>query len=309
MDSQLQRIMYEAENKLQWIARPGKGYDLTFEEFMSSTKKASWLAAAFAFCYERPASSTGTDEEQAALKKERGDNGTFWYNYLSTLSSDVTSTNTLKISDFKIDKCLVNQISVSFLTNLPITGTASLLKDSTEVASLDLAINGKYGIIAFNNLIPNTTYEIQLSVRDINNNENIVTRVLSFTTLQDYPNEPKKVELRAINKASDCFTLTVNKPDYLGYWGSNSGYDIVLIIDGKIKKTISIDNANQDIVWETFSIKDKFDYTYKIGDNLQIGVRAWVKDSSSIKIYQSTPAKSSSSICLLSKNISLYLHK
>ena len=95
IDSQLQRICWEVENKEQWQKRESKGYDLTFNDFIKSTEDVYWLAGAFAFCYERPGSSTGTPEEQNNLKIERGNNAVYWYNYLSTLNLEVTDAQAL----------------------------------------------------------------------------------------------------------------------------------------------------------------------------------------------------------------------
>lgn len=86
IDSQLQRICWEVDNDEQWQVRESKGYNITFKEFITSTSEAYWLAGAFAFCYERPASSTGTEEQQNNLKAERGNNAKYWYNYLKNFN-------------------------------------------------------------------------------------------------------------------------------------------------------------------------------------------------------------------------------
>ena len=94
IDSQLQRICWEVENNEQWQKRESKGYDITFKEFIISTKDVYWLAGAFAFCYEKPGSSTGTEEQQSNLKIERGNNATYWYEYLSAFNFEVTEEPT-----------------------------------------------------------------------------------------------------------------------------------------------------------------------------------------------------------------------
>jgi surface antigen len=309
IDSQLQRIDYEAEQRLQWISRPSKGYDLTFNEFISSTRNAAWLAAAFAFCYERPARSTGTEAEQNALRAERGANGDFWYNYLSTLSLDVSSTR-LKISNFKVDECLATQVSVSFLANSTTTIECSLLKNGSQMDSKNLSVKMGYNAVTFKNLVPNTEYIIQLKALDAD--DEILNRELSFTTPQDYPQAPKKVELLATDKIlskDSFFTLNIAKPNKVGYWKANSGYDIILFINNKSMKTITVNSAGQDLSWQNFSIEDKFDYQCKTGDLVQVGARVWVKDSSNRKLYDSVVSKRSKSICLLNKPIRLYLSK
>ena len=88
IDSQLSRICWEVENNEQWIVNSSKGYNITFSDFITSTESAYWLAGAFAFCYERPGSSTGTEAEQNNLKIERGNNAKYWYNYLNNFNFD-----------------------------------------------------------------------------------------------------------------------------------------------------------------------------------------------------------------------------
>lgn len=91
IDSQLYRICWEVSNNEQWIVNTSKGYDITFKEFIVSNEDTYWLAGAFAFCYERPGSSTGTAEQQANLKIERGNNAKYWYDYLSNFNFEVES--------------------------------------------------------------------------------------------------------------------------------------------------------------------------------------------------------------------------
>ena len=52
IDGQLERIIYEKDNKLQYSK---KHYPYTFKEFATSTDSAYTLASAFAFEYERSA--------------------------------------------------------------------------------------------------------------------------------------------------------------------------------------------------------------------------------------------------------------
>ena len=308
MDSQLQRIEYEVENKVQWQARPSKGYDLTFSEFISSTQDAAWLAAAFAFCYERPARSSGTAAEQDALRKERGANGDFWYSYLSTLPITVSTGTKLKINNFRVDSYSATQVSASFLLDRDADVKCSIVQKGSTVDSLLFSVKNVYKKFAFKNLTPNTEYTLRLEVAI--NDEESITREISFKTKQDIPNGVKNIKLTAIdaNKLStdSLFVLNINKPDYLGYWKSDSGYDICLVINNKIVNTLSIDNAEQDIHWKNFSIIDKFNYECTLGDNIQIGVRSWVKALNNEKLY-SDNLICSEPICLLNKPISVYL--
>ena len=93
IDSQLQRICWEVETNEQWQVRESKGYDITFKEFITSTEAVYWLAGAFAFCYERPGSSTGTQEQQDNLKIERGNNAKYWYDYLKNFNFEAVDDN------------------------------------------------------------------------------------------------------------------------------------------------------------------------------------------------------------------------
>ena len=72
IDSQLKRIIYEVENKVQWYGT--SQYPMTFSEFATSTNTAYNLACAFLYNYERPASPS---------PKTRGDQATYWYNTLA----------------------------------------------------------------------------------------------------------------------------------------------------------------------------------------------------------------------------------
>lgn len=72
LDSALKRIEYELANGLQWIRTDA--YDLSFQQFKTSTATIEWLAMAFLHNYERPASLDQPWRATQAVK---------WYNYLS----------------------------------------------------------------------------------------------------------------------------------------------------------------------------------------------------------------------------------
>jgi hypothetical protein len=139
-----------------------------------------------------------------------------------------------------------------------------------------------------------------------------IIRELSFTTPQDYPKNIKNIELDMLtNKAhwlDNLFTLNITKPDELGYWKNNSGYDISLVINNKTEKTVSVANANQDISWKKFSIKEAFKYEQKLNDIIQISVKVWVKNAKGQKLYAGA-AVCSKPLCLLNKSVSLYINK
>lgn len=74
IDANLQRILYEVENRLQWIATAA--HDMTFQEFTQSTAAVETLAKAFLLNYERPGDQSGSVQEY------RADLARYWYDYL-----------------------------------------------------------------------------------------------------------------------------------------------------------------------------------------------------------------------------------
>mgnify|MGYP004535188079 FL=1 len=69
---EMERIIYELENHLQWIST--SLYPMTFREFSQSEKPPAYLAQAFLFNYERP-----TVKPQPARSKQ----AEYWYEYLA----------------------------------------------------------------------------------------------------------------------------------------------------------------------------------------------------------------------------------
>ena len=309
IDSQLQRIDYEVKQGYQWQSRASKGYSLTFDEFISSTRDAYWLAAAFAFCYERPASSSGSTTQQNALRAERGANGEYWYNYLSSLSIEVDD-NTPKISSFRVDKCMTTEATVSFLASNCKTAKYSVLKGSTTIKNQTISLKDSYKVINLKNLEPNTKYTVKVEAQ--NKDGDVVLRELLFTTESDCPSSAKKIEF-SLDKSNSFinsqFTLKITKPDYIGYKVVSSGYDIQLIVNNSVVKTIIESNAAKDVHLSNFTLKDKFNYTARLGDSIQIGVRVWTKDSSGTKVYDAQNAKTSNPIYLCNNSIKVYINK
>lgn len=116
IDSQLYRICWEVANNEQWIPRADKGYNITFSNFTKSNDDPYWLAGAWAFCYERPGSSTGTITEQNNLKIERGNNAIYWYNYLNnfdfdTIKSEPVIAETIRQPNIKIDNMIKDKLN------------------------------------------------------------------------------------------------------------------------------------------------------------------------------------------------------
>ena len=82
MDNNLNRIMYELQNGIQYYATAD--YPESFMEFSRSTKTPYYLACAFAWNYERSyVVIWGTEEEKEALRQRRGGAANYWYEYLT----------------------------------------------------------------------------------------------------------------------------------------------------------------------------------------------------------------------------------
>lgn len=71
MNSALLRINWELENNQQWIAT--SAYPLSFKDFLTSTAEPEYLAYAFLYNYERPASLDQPNRKTQARK---------WYEFL-----------------------------------------------------------------------------------------------------------------------------------------------------------------------------------------------------------------------------------
>lgn len=312
MDSQLQRIDWEAKNKAQWIAKPSKGYDLTFDDFIISKKDAYWLAGAFAFCYERPKASTGSEEAQNKLRKDRGDNANYWYSYLKSLAPIASEDTKPQVDGFRLDKCSATSIAASCITRNIESCHYTLSTGSKNIVSRTLK-NSPDEIKIFtidSNIEPNTDYKLTLELND-RGSENNIKKELSFTTPQDYPDSVKAIKLEPVGKKGKdgIFKLSVTKPSYLGYWSKNkSGYDIQLIINNNCVKTNTIDGI-ANIASKKFIIKDEFGYECKVGDLFQIGIHVWVTDNKGNKIYDNKKASTSEPIYLLNRSTKAYIKR
>ena len=76
MDSNLARIIYEVENKLQWYGT-GNYSGMSFEEFATSSESVAFLAVGFLLCYERPA------DQSESVQNYRSSLAEAWYTYLT----------------------------------------------------------------------------------------------------------------------------------------------------------------------------------------------------------------------------------
>lgn len=74
MDANIERIIFEVNNNLQWIAT--NGYSLSFKEFSTSTESVGYLAKAFLLCYERPA------DQSESVQNYRSELAGNWYQFL-----------------------------------------------------------------------------------------------------------------------------------------------------------------------------------------------------------------------------------
>ena len=337
IESQLERIAWEARNNKQWNQSyadynyKGETFEgLTFAEFVTSKKDAGWLAAAFAFCYERPGSadnvpkrdSTGkiiktVAEERYELATTRDSYATYWYNYLNTLSIIGFEDDSLKVSNFKIDFKKPLKMQFSMLIQNATSGTYTLKRGSTKIRQ-NVSLTGlKDGLktveIESDVLKPNAKYTLELSIKG-KSDEDIYKKQLNFDIPQEYPEQVSKVTLKYENtsKVPDgSFTLSISKPNSLGYWGNTAhksgGYEICLFVNGfKAGNKVDITTGIQNFV-ETFTLKDYFSYQPKIGDTVQVGVRTYI-NTDNTPIYDSDKYKTSEAILLLKTPIQTFLN-
>lgn len=82
MDSNLARIIYEVENKIQWYGT-GVYSGMSFEDFTKSTESVSYLATAFLLCYERPA------DQSSGVQTFRSQLANSWYEYLGGIPTTI----------------------------------------------------------------------------------------------------------------------------------------------------------------------------------------------------------------------------
>lgn len=78
IDAQLERIIYEKDNNVQYIQTDT--YPLSFDEFATSVLSPEYLAWTFLLNYERPAEQSQPDRATQAR---------YWYDYLSNIDSSI----------------------------------------------------------------------------------------------------------------------------------------------------------------------------------------------------------------------------
>lgn len=79
--AQIARIQYEVDNGLQWISTDA--YPMTFEAFTTSTQTPEYLAQAFLYNYERPASLDQPNRSTQARA---------WYDFI--VAEEITGSGT-----------------------------------------------------------------------------------------------------------------------------------------------------------------------------------------------------------------------
>lgn len=305
----------------------------TLNEFATSTKSPRDLACAFLYNYECPGSicwgassySAGAkktvaqrEETRARTRQERGDAAEKWYKFLApNLLDDVYEAPEEKavLENLKIDRHTPTSIKASFIAknskSCYYTILANTKSESKKQSTSIEHVNDFLNIATFehNGLKPNSEYTLLAEL--VANDDSILTAQRTFTTPQDYPSSIKSIELTCDDKLKSVnskFTLKVTKPEYIGYWEANSGYDLQLVINGKVVKTETVYEIKD--ISESFTIKEKFNYNCKTGDTIQIGVMTWTKDDNGKSLYNnnSKTAKTSKPICLLNKPVLAYLN-
>jgi surface antigen len=310
MDSQLQRIEWEAKNKKQWgIARYNKNYSyngekfygLSFSDFITSTKDAGWLAAAFAFCYEKPGSSSESAKSKLALCIARDLYATYWYDFLKDLPS-ITVDKKLQVDPFYISQSTSTTAKVCGIVRNAKRASYTLNKGTAKAVK----INGSLATISLSGLVPNKKYTLTVDI--IGNDNEKISKQVSFTTPQDLPESVSKIAIYPVDSKMphNTFQLTTSprNPDF-GYWKNNGyGYIVQLIINGKVKREKIVNSLQTN-----FSISDYFGYTdVKLGDTVQIGIRTWILYEGK-RLYDTDFAKCSNPVCMLSKQVTAYLTK
>lgn len=316
IDTQLDRIIYEKDNGLQYIK---KHYKYTFNEFAISMDDPYTLACAWAFDYERPRDSfKGTAAQKEALRKKRGTAAEKWYAFLSPYSPGIQCTERFIADNFKISEATPTTAMASFIVRNgkeysyflykgteKIDEKKSISVESDEPELMIVKIECK-------KLIPNTSYKLLLEVTSAIGGDTKELEV-KFKTPQDYPDSIEEITLtpnltNGYKDFNNTFCLNIKKPKELGYWKKNlKGYNISLIINGRTRKFKTI-NSVSNMSLKSFDISKEFDYNCKADDTVQIGVRTWVTDNNGKRVYDSPSATTSKPICFLNKPVSAFLN-
>ena len=314
MDTQLERIHLESTINGGWaLASYNRGYTfrgesfdkITFKEFITSTKDPGWLAAAFAFCYEKPASSVPSKGKRDDLCAIRASQAEAWYSFLSGLPSIATTvvSEGLYLDNFKLDSCDSTSAYMSFIAKKADTITYTLKQNNKTKTTKEVDISGIFTSFNLNNLIPNTEYDIILTANSGNDSK---SKNVSFTTAQDLPKSISSISIMPVDEKLpyNNFKLSVYPNNInFGYWASNGyGYTVQLIVNGQVIKEKDVKTLPN-----TVNIASYFGYKPKITDIIQIGIRTWSKYNSS-KLFDSDYAIASNAVCLLKNEIIAYIN-
>ena len=279
-------------------------FDMTFREYIHSTKSPEELAEIFYTNYERPGR-----KDPSLLTRQQ--NAREWYDFLLPYAPDVvpedsqmpTAKPAFKISAFKIDKVTTSSAEFSFIACKAIKGSYTL--DTNNPINLkEEEIKEGLNTFTVNNLKPNSKYKVKLEIDG--EGDNNFSETLDFEIPQAYPESVRKITL------SQDLKVEIIKPNNFGYWEKNSkGYDIQLIVNGKCIDTVVETSIEGSLKGKSYNFTKYTDK--KIDDVIQVGVTVWVKDDSGNKIcdtdrYQSPMPKTSNTICLLSKPVKAYLN-
>ena len=313
IDGQLQKILDEVEihgkswddGRSQWITKDS--YNISFKDFTTSTKDAAWLAGAFLINYERPKDQTVQNQ------KNRGRNATYWFDYLRT-NSEGGYAQKFSVDGFKTDKVTPSFIAASFVVTKGRSYTYELIRTkkscasgsgTIEVKEDEAEISSVITLELTKNIRPSAKYTLKITVlgefEDDKYEESI--EIITPPSLPKSASNVSFVCLDEFKDANSRFSFSATKPNDLGYWKSKYGYEEVLIVNGEVKKTLPVKTFGST----SFTIKDRYGYTCKTGDTVQIGARVWTQDDDGKTWYDDQKAKTSDTICLLNKTINTYL--
>ena len=329
MDSQLERIIYEIDNGIQWgLASYNYGYkykdeafdNLSFKDFMISTKDPGWLAAAFAYCYEKswftdykdsddngnsPGLGLTVDEERLAVCTSRDANAQHWYTFLKSLPP-LTMDDQLQLGAVKAGNITDTSVEISAVV---VNATEAWYRIGDESDKHVLEILENFTSFELTGLVPNNEYTIVITAKGKDESE--IIKELTFTTKQSLPKVIAGLKLSAAdsmlpNKKLKLDVTEVSDVSW-GYWGKpiNGGFELQLIVNGKLLKTQIKGSkaALQEITLSSICPS----YKSRLGDIVQIGIRAYVKDNAQKTIYDNTAAILSNALCFLAKPATVYI--
>lgn len=247
------------------------------------------------------------EKNKQALRDVRGGSAKKWFDFLLPLAPGV-SKRTFKIFNFKLDNISTTSLRASFVVDLGEKYICKLINKSTGKSEQKIKCNISETDeiqtinISFNNLIPNSSYKLELLTTGQDGTESSLE--LNTTTHQSYPISVDNINLEYL-KEKEIFNLSFNETQNWGYWKKlGYGYDIALIINGKIIDVKEKTSAYND----TINIVEYFKkYKPLLTDNIQIGVCPWTLYNNK-KLYAQEGYKTSKSICLLKQNIVAYLN-